>query len=115
MDPKDVIINLEKLLEQGKDSALLRFSLGTEYFKLHETWVTIFHLKRALELDPEYSAAWKLLGLALSEASILHEALQTFRHGAAVAEKRGDKQAAKEMAVFARRLEKQLAPADSGK
>ena len=111
MDPKTVIGSLEKLLEQGKDSALLRFSLGTEYFKLHETWVTIFHLKRAVELDPNYSAAWKLLGLALSEARILHEALETFRHGAGVAEKRGDKQAAKEMAVFARRLEKQLAPA----
>lgn len=111
MDPKTVIGSLEKLLEQGKDSALLRFSLGSEYFKLHETWVTIFHLKRAVELDPDYSAAWKLLGLALSEARILHEAMDTFRRGAAVAEKRGDKQAAKEMGVFARRLEKQLAPA----
>ena len=53
----------------------------------------------------------KLLGLALSEAKILHEALQTFRRGAEVAERRGDKQAAKEMAVFAKRLEKQLMPA----
>jgi len=111
MEPRTVILSLEKLLAQGKDSALLRFSLGTEYFKLHETWVTIFHLKRALELDPNYSAAWKLLGLALSEAKVLHEALETFRKGAAVAEKRGDKQAAKEMAVFAKRLEKQLMPA----
>ncbi len=112
LDPRTVIASLEKLLEQGKDSALLRFSLGNEYFKLHETWVCIFHLKRAIELDPNYSAAWKLLGLALSEAHILHEALDTFRRGAAVADRRGDKQAAKEMAVFARRLEKQLAPAE---
>ena len=111
LDPRTVIASLEKLLEQGKDSALLRFSLGNEYFKLRETWVCIFHLKRAIELDPNYSAAWKLLGLALSEAQILHEALDTFRRGMAVAERRGDKQAAKEMTVFAKRLEKQLMPA----
>jgi tetratricopeptide (TPR) repeat protein len=109
MDPRTVIPSLEKLLEQGKESALLRYSLGTEYFKLHETWVTIFHLKRAVELDPDYSAAWKLLGLALGEAGILHEALETHRRGIEVATRRGDKQAAKEMGVFASRIEKQLA------
>ena len=109
MEPKAVIPSLEKLLAQGKESALLRFSLGTEYFKLHETWVTIFHVKRALELDPDYSAAWKLLGMALLEGGILHEALNTWRRGAAVAERRGDKQAAREMEVLARRVEKKIA------
>ncbi|HEY5931061.1 MAG TPA: hypothetical protein VIU02_12190, partial [Burkholderiales bacterium] len=62
-----------------------------------------------VELDPDYSAAWKLLGLALGEAGILHESLQTYRRGIEVANRRGDKQAAKEMGVFAGRLEKQLA------
>ncbi len=109
MEPRQVIPSLEKLLADGKESALLRFSLGTEYFKLHENWVTIFHLKRALELDPDYSAAWKLLGMALAENGILHEALDAWQKGIGVAEKRGDKQAAKEMGVFARRLEKKIA------
>lgn len=109
MEPRSVIPSLEKLLAQGKESALLRYSLGTEYFKLRETWVTIFHLKRAVELDPDYSAAWKLLGLALAENGILHEALDTYRRGVVVALRRGDQQAAKEMQVFARRIEKQLA------
>jgi tetratricopeptide (TPR) repeat protein len=109
VDAKSVILNLEKLLAQGKESALLRFSLGTEYFKLGERWVSVFHLKRAIELDPDYSAAWKVLGMALAENDILHEALHTWRRGAEVAEKRGDKQAAKEMEVFARRVEKRIA------
>ena len=87
---------------------MLRFSLGNEYFKLKEVWVAIFHLKRALEMDPEYSAAWKLLAMALAESGILNEALATYRQGIAVAQKRGDQQAAKEMTVFARRLEKKL-------
>ena len=106
MEPQAVISNLEKLLVQGKESALLRFSLGNEYLKLHEVWVAIFHLKRALEIDPDYSAAWKLLGQAYTEGGVLHEALEAYRRGIEVAGKRGDQQAAKEMAVYARRLQK---------
>ena len=34
------------------------------------------------------------------------DALDAYRHGIDVAERRGDKQAAKEMSVFARRLQK---------
>jgi len=108
MDSASVVQNLEKLLSQGKDSALLRFSLGAEYLKLRETWVAVYQLRRALEMDPNYSAAWKLLGKALTDAGVLRDALDAYRRGAEVAERRGDKQAAKEMAVFARRLEKAL-------
>ena len=110
LEPRSVITNLEGLLSKGKDSALLRYSLGNEYLKLREAWVAIVHLKRALELDPNYSAAWKLLAMALVEAGILNEALETYRHGVEVAKRRGDQQAAKEMTVFARRLEKKLTP-----
>ena len=56
--------------------------------------------------DPKYSAAWKLLGKALSYSGEPAEALNASRQGIAVAEARGDKQAAKEMTVFAKRLEK---------
>ena len=108
MESQSVISNLEKLLSQGRESALLRFSLGNEYLKLREIWVAIFHLKRALELDPNYSAAWKLLGLAFAENGLLNQALDTYRRGIDVAQHRGDQQAVKEMTVFARRLEKKL-------
>ncbi len=108
MDTQSVIANLEKLLAQGRETALLRFSLGSEYLKLSQTWVAIFHLKRALDLDPNYSAAWKLLGMALTEGGVLNEALSTYRHGIEVARRRGDQQAAKEMTVFATRLERKL-------
>jgi len=108
MDSASVVQNLEKLLTQGKDSALLRFSLGAEYLKLRQTWVAVYQLRRALEMDPNYSAAWKLLGKALTDAGVLRDALDAYRRGVAIAEQRGDKQAAKEMAVFAQRIEKQL-------
>lgn len=108
MDPASVVHNLEKLLALGKDSALLRFSLGNEYLKLGETWVAVIQLRRALAMDPNYSAAWKLLGKALTDSGAPSDALDAYRRGIEVAQRRGDKQAAKEMAVFAQRLEKQL-------
>jgi len=106
VEPRAVISNLEKLLVQGKDSALLRFSLGNEYFKLREIWVAIFHLKRALELDPNYSAAWKLLGKTLVDTDDAAGAIAAYRQGIAAATTRGDKQAEKEMRVFLKRLQK---------
>ena len=108
MNSSSVVHNLEALLLQGKDSALLRFSLGSEYLKLRETWVAVYQLRRALEMDPNYSAAWKLLGKALTDAGVLRDALDAYRRGIEVAERRGDKQAAKEMTVFAQRLQKRL-------
>lgn len=107
--PSPLVQNLEKLLAAGKDNALLRFSLGSEYLKGAEPASAALHLAEAVKLDPGYSAGWKLLGKALAEAARPQEALEAYRQGIAVAEKKGDLQAAKEMAVFARRLEKQQA------
>lgn len=99
----------EELLRNGKDSALLRFSLGNEYLKTQETTVAVSHLQQAVLLDPSYSAAWKLLGKALTETAQFTEALEAYRQGIIVAEGKGDKQAAKEMSVFAKRIANQLA------
>lgn len=97
---------LEALLGSGKDNALLRFSLGAEYLKTGEPARAGQHLARALEHDPQYSAAWKLYGKALAQSGRADDALAAYRRGIAVAEAKGDKQAVKEMQVFARRLER---------
>jgi Tfp pilus assembly protein PilF len=102
------IANFERLLAAGKDSALLRFGLGNEYLRLQNAAVAATHLRHAVQLDPGYSAAWKLLGKALQADGDLPAALEAYNRGVAVAESKGDKQAAKEMAVFARRIEKEL-------
>ncbi len=102
------IDNFEAMLAQGRDNALLRFSLGNEYLKQGDAARAAEHLRRAVEHDPQYSAAWKLLGKALTDSEAWSDALAAYRQGIAVAEARGDKQAAKEMGVFARRIEKQL-------
>ena len=102
------IADFEAMLAAGRDNALLRFSLGNEYLKGGDAAKAAEHLRHAVEHDPKYSAAWKLLGRALAEAEAWEDALAAYREGIAVAEARGDKQAAKEMGVFARRIEKQL-------
>ena len=103
----DAIVNFERMLAAGKDGALLRFSLGSEYLKIADAPNATRHLEQAVALDPDFSAAWKLLGRALTECGRYDEALAVYDRGIEVAERKGDKQAAKEMAVFARRVRKQ--------
>lgn len=100
------IETLTKLLNAGRDDALIRFSLGSEYLRIGDADFAIVHLQRAVEHDRNYSVAWKNLGRAFDLAERREEALAAYRQGISVAEQRGDKQAAKEMAVFVRRLEK---------
>ncbi|MFP5418403.1 MAG: tetratricopeptide repeat protein [Gammaproteobacteria bacterium] len=102
------IADFEAMLAQGRDNALLRFSLGNAYLKQGDAAQAAAHLRRAVEHDPKYSAAWKLLGKALADSGAHEDALAAYRQGIAVAEARGDKQAAREMEVFAKRIEKQL-------
>jgi Tfp pilus assembly protein PilF len=112
VNPSDVsnplIANLEKMLAAGRDDALLRFSLGSAFLKSNEFAAAAQHLSEAVRHDPNYSAAWKLLGNALTGCGRPQDALNAYLRGIDVAEKKGDKQAAKEMRVFVRRIEAQL-------
>ena len=99
-----LIENLEGMLARGQDSALLRFGLGGEYFKQQRYDEAMTHLQRAVELDPRYSAAWKLLGQSLAAADRREDAIAAYTQGIAAAETKGDIQAAKEMRVFLKRL-----------
>ena len=107
------IPTLETMLARGQDNALLRFTLGNLLYKQKNYEKAELHLSKAVEMDPDYSAAWKIYGRALAAAGKQPEAISAFRQGMAVAEKRGDVQAAKEMTVFLRRLEKNLSADDA--
>ncbi|QNM96966.1 tetratricopeptide repeat protein [Chitinimonas koreensis] len=106
-----MIEQLEKLLGGPRDGALLRFSLGTAHLNAGAFERAAAYFRDALAQDPRYSAAWKGLGRALADAGQAQAALAAYREGIAVAEARGDKQAAREMTVFARRIERALAAA----
>ena len=103
-----IIESFESLLAQGRDDALLRYSLANEYFKGGRFNRAVEHLQRAVEHDPTYSAAWKLYGKTLMELGDFQRAIQVFEDGIAAARERGDIQAANEMEVFQKRSHKRL-------
>lgn len=101
-----LIGNLEKMLYGGQDNAMLRFGLGNAYFQQHDFHSAVTHLQSAVEHDPGYSAAWKLLGKSLAECGEKEQAVAAFEKGIECAQAKGDIQAVKEMRVFLKRLGK---------
>ena len=99
-----IIDSFEKMLAGGKDNPLLRFSLGSEYLKANDPAQAAAHLRAAVAQDAGYSAAWKLLGKALTQRGDKDGAKSAYTQGIAAANAKGDKQAAKEMTVFLNRL-----------
>lgn len=104
----DLVERFEAMLAAGKDSSLVRYGLGLEYLKRAEPARAVEHLAKALEADPGHSAAWKVYGRALAAAGDPGGAARAYESGIAVAEGRGDVQAAKEMRVFLRRARREL-------
>ena len=109
----DSVERFEGLLAAGKDSPMLRLALGVEYLKQEDFDSSIRHLVCAVELDPEYSAAWQQLGRAFDRDGRPDDAAAAWRRGIGAAERRGDAQAAKVMRVWLRRIERRAAPGDS--
>ena len=101
-----MVDNLEALLAKGTDNALLRFGLANEYLRLGQLEQAIGHLRKALVHDPKYSAAWKHLAQALADTGRTQDAIAAYEDGIRAAEEKGDVQAAKEMRVFLKRLQK---------
>lgn len=95
-----------RLLEQGRDDAMLRFSLGSAYFQAEKLEEAIEQLEKAIAHNPNYSAAYKVLGKSFAALDKQTSARDVFEKGIGVAERVGDKQAQKEMQVFLRRLNK---------
>ena len=102
-----IIANLEKLLDGPRDGALLRYSLGNEWRKAGDPAQAAKHLRSAVERDPTYSAAWKLLGKAHAGLGDHLAARQAWEKGIEAAQAHGDKQAEKEMTVFLKKLDRQ--------
>lgn len=96
---------LEKMLASGKDSAMLRYTLGLVCYQEADYDTAVTHLRRAIEQDRGHSASWKIYARALAALQRDDEAREAFAQGIEIAESQGDIQAAKEMKVFARRLD----------
>ncbi|HET7162628.1 MAG TPA: tetratricopeptide repeat protein [Rhodanobacteraceae bacterium] len=100
----DRIDALRAQLGGPRDGALLRYSLGAALLEAGEPTEAIAQLRTAIEFDAKYSAAWKLLGRARLQSGDQQAAADAWSRGIAIAEERGDVQAAKEMRVFLKRI-----------
>jgi len=99
---------LARMIDSGRDSALLRLTLARLLAADARGAEAATHLQAAVRMDPGYTAAWKELGrvrLGLGERAAAAEA---WRQGMDVAAANGDKQAEREMGVFLRRLSRDL-------
>ncbi|WP_266157828.1 tetratricopeptide repeat protein [Dyella silvatica] len=99
-----LISNLRAQCDGPRDGALLRFALGQALLSAGDASAAALELQRAVDYDPKYSAAWKLLGKARLTNDDLAGARMAWQQGIEAAQGHGDKQAEKEMAVFLRRL-----------
>lgn len=96
------------MLSRGQDTDMLRYTLGNAYFQSAQFSKAVEHLRKACELNPAYSTAWKLLGRSLAELGQQNEALEAFDTALKVAAANGDKQVEKEVTVFKKRVQKQM-------
>lgn len=102
---------LLKMLDSGRDSPLLRMSIALALQQQGDLNLARQHLQAALDADPQYAAAWRLLGLLAMEQQDHPAAEQAFSTGLEAAARRGDKQLEKELTVRLKRVRKAIADA----
>jgi Tfp pilus assembly protein PilF len=101
-----LVERLEAMLASGHDGAQLRFGLANAYASAEDYESATQHATVAVALDPDYSAAWRLLGRMQALMGKKAEARQSYVRGIDVATRRGDLQLVKEMKVFLARLDR---------
>ncbi len=97
---------LLELVKSGRDSAVLRFGIAQALVDNNRQGEAIEHLEAALAQNPNYSAAWKLLGKTHLDNEEWQTAMRAYERGIEAAQANGDQQAVKEMTVFLKRAKK---------
>lgn len=96
--------NLEAMLARGQDSPMVRFALGNACLGDGDAGEAAEHFRKAVEQDPAYSAAWKMLGKSELQRGDKDAARAAWERGLGVAREKGDMQVVRELQVFLRRL-----------
>lgn len=94
---------LLQLIDTPQDGPALRVGLA-QALLADDPQGARTHALAATTQDPNYTAAWKVLGKACQSSNDLAAARSAWQQGMVVAEARGDLQAAKEMQVFLKRI-----------
>ena len=100
----DRLEQLRQIVALDPDDATSQFLLGRELASREEWEEARSALGRAVELQPDYSAAYRQLGNCLEKLGRKDEAVAVYERGIRVARETGDLQAGKEMAAFLKRM-----------
>lgn len=100
----DRITTLRILAEAEPGDATTWFLLGRELLAVPSPAEAADAFQRAIEADPDYTAAYRQLGNALEASGLVDEAVAVYTRGIEVAERTHDLQAGKEMNAFLKRI-----------
>lgn len=96
-----------EMAKQQPDDAMIRYGLASEYLKAERWSEAADELRHVVRLNPDYTAAYQLLGSALMSQGRSEEARRVWTEGIAVAKRTGAWKAGQHM-------ERLLAESDSG-
>jgi tetratricopeptide (TPR) repeat protein len=99
---QDRIAQFRKMASDDPDNELGHFRLGQLLSEGGDHAEAIKSFERTLELSPEFSKVFQLLGLSLLKLGKNTEAIEVWTRGWAVADQRGDKMPRDEMARLLR-------------
>lgn len=94
------------VLEIDPDDPLATFGMGKAYVQLDDHEAAIPHLRRATEVQKDFSAAWLDFGKCLEFTGHREEALAAYRKGIEAASRKGDLMPLREMERRLKLLEK---------
>ncbi len=95
---------LRRLAQRNPNNPLGQYTLGVELDRAGDWEGAAEALRRAVALNPDYTAAYRDLGRVLAKAGRPAEARSTYEAGLQSAERTGELQTAREIQVFLRRL-----------
>jgi Fe-S cluster biosynthesis and repair protein YggX len=91
------IAQFRKMANDDPDNELGHYRLGQLLMEDKQFGEAIHSFRRTLELSPQFSKVYQLLGQCLTSAGQQEEAIVTLQHGFAVADERGDNMPRDEM------------------
>jgi tetratricopeptide (TPR) repeat protein len=109
------VAQLRDILARDPGDATAWFGFGRALFDLDRPGEAIDAFRRALEIDPDYTAARRDLGRSLLASGAAQQAARTLREGIELAERTGDLQTGREMEVFLRRAQRALGEAPASR
>jgi predicted Zn-dependent protease len=78
-----------QMAEAQPDDAMVWYGLGSEYVKLEQWSEAVEALRHVLRINPDYTAAYQMLGSALASMGDSEEARRTWTEGIETATRTG--------------------------